>query len=133
MRRSTTGLAGITLVAWLSLASLDGAESEAVGVWVGNSVCQVRESACRDESVIYTIAAEENNSGAVRVTADKVVEGKRITMGSGEYDFDAARHTLSHSDQYGSWQLSIRGDEMSGTLTLPDGTLFRRVALKKSK
>lgn len=106
--------------------------SESVGVWTGASICQQRQSACRDESVIYTITADDKNPRVVLISADKVVDGRRINMGSGGYDFDAASHTLTHSDQYGSWKLTIAGSEMSGSMTLPDGTLFRRVSLKKS-
>ena len=106
--------------------------TEPLGVWTGSSICQQLQSACHDESVIYTITADEKNSRVVRVSADKVVDGKRINMGSGDYDFDSASHTLSHSDQYGSWKLTITGNDLSGTMTLPDGILFRRVTLKKT-
>lgn len=113
-------------------APLQKSQTEPLGVWTGSSICQQRQSACRDESVIYTITAGDKNSRVVRVSADKVVDGKRINMGSGDYDFDPASHTLSHSDQYGAWKLTVNRDELSGTMTLPDGTLFRRVSLKKS-
>lgn len=134
--RSLTLIASSVVLSVSTVARTQGpihkSATEPLGVWTGSSICQQRQSQCHDESVIYTITADDKNSRVVRVSADKVVDGKRINMGSSDYDFDAASRTLTRSDQYGSWKLTIAGSELSGSMTLPDGTLFRRVSLKKS-
>jgi hypothetical protein len=54
-------------------------------------------------------------------------------MGAMECDADAARHTVSCNTPRGAWSLTVNGDDMRGTLTSTDGTLYRRVHLTREK
>jgi len=49
------------------------------GDWRGMSVCQVKPSGCRDEDSLYhfTLAGSE-----IRIRADKIVDGKAVTIGT---------------------------------------------------
>jgi hypothetical protein len=100
-----------------------------LGDWSGESICQVRDSPCNDERVIYHISAG-SDANHVTVSADKIVNGKTINMGTGEFKYDAQAGTLI-SDFHGHWEFTIKGKKMEGTLKLPDKTLLRRVTLTK--
>jgi hypothetical protein len=65
------------------------------------------------------------------VSADKIVDGKAVNMGTLEFRYIAAQHALVCEYAQGVWRLSVDGTKMEGTLTRPDGIVFRRVALRK--
>jgi hypothetical protein len=56
-----------------------------VGVWRGHSVCTDKNSACHDEVNVYRFGAVTGKPNSFTVTASKVVDGKEIVMGSGEW------------------------------------------------
>lgn len=98
-----------------------------VGTWRGESLCTVKPSACHDEIVVYHIA-KAGRPDTVAVNANKVVAGKEQPMGVLECAWDAPQKTLSCPIPLGTWVYHVEGREMRGTLTLTDGTLFRRVS-----
>ena len=98
----------------------------AVGTWEGESICTVRPSACHDEHVIYEISRKQQK---LVMSADKVVNGERQNMGDLECTY--ADKTLTCPFPRGVWAFTVTGTKMSGTLKLPDGTLFRKVAVTK--
>lgn len=51
-------------------------------------------------------------------------------MGTLQCSFTAEKNEL-YCDTVGDWRFKITGDIMSGTLTLKNGMLYRRVKLKK--
>lgn len=101
------------------------------GAWRGESICVQQGTACNNEQVVYYIDAIPNHPDQVQIRADKVVNGKAITMGSGPWDFDADRQTLKWKTPRQIWLLSIEGARMEGTLKLTDGTLIRKMTLQK--
>jgi hypothetical protein len=107
------------------------AESEAAGTWSGESRCAVRGTACRDETVVYSIQDVPGRSDAVFIKADKIVDGKPVTMGTGEWQYDRTRHTLEWRLPRQVWLLEISGARIEGTLTMADGTVIRRMSLRK--
>jgi hypothetical protein len=111
-------------------ASLGRDGAQVLGNWSGQSICQVKNSPCHDEKVVYHITSSKD-PGKVTVTADKIVDGRPITMGSGDYDYDNEKGTLVNESSRGIWRLVIRANTMEGTLTLPDKTLYRRISLTK--
>ena len=105
-----------------------------VGVWHGESLCTPDAgSACHDEKVVYYIDAIAGKPDALMVRADKIVDGKAITMGSGPWQYDRAKQTLTWESDKRVWLMKINGKQIEGTLTLPDHTVVRRMTLAKSE
>jgi len=52
------------------------------GTWRGQSVCVTDGEACTNENVVYYIKEVPNRLDVVFIQADKLVNGKPITMGS---------------------------------------------------
>jgi hypothetical protein len=63
---------------------------------------------------------------------DKMVDGKPVTMGTVECSCDSARRALTCEFARGVFHLAIQDNKMTGTMNLTDGTLWRRLTLKKS-
>jgi hypothetical protein len=107
-------------------------ESRLAGDWKGESVVVAKGTAAKDEVVIWHIT-KASEPGKVSVTADKIVNGKAITMGSGVWTYDKSQKAIVWESRVGVWRMTIKGDTMGGTLTLKDGTVFRRVSLERSR
>ena len=103
------------------------------GIWRGQSSCEQKESACRDETVVYRVSPLQDKPGSFSVSADKIVDGKAVNMGTLEFRYIAAQHALVCEYAQGVWRLSVNETKMEGTLTRPDGIVFRRVALRKEQ
>jgi len=61
------------------------------------------------------------------------VDGKEIGMGSSEWHYDAAKHELQSSMPAATLRFTVDGDKMDGTLTLLQGTVYRKIHLVKGK
>jgi hypothetical protein len=103
-----------------------------VGDWRGLSACVVRPSACNDEDSLYHFARLENKPGRYSLKADKIENGKSVTMGTVECIYDGEIHSLECRFPRGILQLNVQGSTMQGTMKLPDGTLWRKLSLKKA-
>ena len=103
------------------------------GVWRGQSSCEQKESACREETVVYRLSPLQDKPGSFSVSADKIVDGTAVTMGTLEFRYVEDQHALVCEYAQGVWRLSVDGEKIEGTLTRPDGSLFRRVALHKEQ
>jgi hypothetical protein len=103
-----------------------------VGDWRGDSICVVRESACHDEDSLYHVTKLESKPGWFSMKLDKIVEGKPVTMGTMDCSYDHAKRALTCEFPKGVMQFSVIGDNMQGTMTLRDGTLWRKLNLRKS-
>jgi hypothetical protein len=102
------------------------------GDWRGESVCVVRESACHDEDSLYHVAKLPEKPGWVSMKLDKIVNGKPVTMGTMDCSYDAVRRSLMCNFPRGVMRFTVTGNKMEGTLTLADGTPWRKLSLKKS-
>jgi hypothetical protein len=98
------------------------------GTWRGQSTCEIKASACRDELNIYGISDIPEKSGRVAVTGSKIVDGHEVVMGTLEWSYDAQKHALQSPD--GAFQLTLNDDHLEGTLTR-DNAVFRRIFLTK--
>ena len=103
------------------------------GIWRGQSSCEQKQSACREETVVYRFSPLQDKPGSFSVSADKVVDGKAVNMGTLEFRYVEDQHALVCEYAQGVWRLSVDGEKIEGTLTRPDGSLFRRVALHKEQ
>jgi hypothetical protein len=101
------------------------------GIWRGQSSCEQKDSACREETVVYRFSPIQDKPGSFSVGADKIVDGKAVNMGTLEFRYVEDQHALVCEYAQGVWRLSVDGENIAGTLTRPDGSLFRRVALRK--
>jgi hypothetical protein len=107
-------------------------DSAFLGDWRGESICVVRESACHDEDSLYHVTKLAEKPGWVSMRLDKIVDGKPVTMGVMDCSYNAAKHSLECEFPRGVMRFSVSDDKMEGTMTLPDGTLWRKITLKKT-
>jgi hypothetical protein len=128
------------VVAGVQGEAVAGPVDEIVGTWRGTSACVDRQAApaCTDEQVIYEIVASPGESDSVTVRADKVVDGKRVPMGSFDFTHEATSRSwtseLETPRMHALWRLSVSGTTLGGTLTLlPSKAVVRRVHLQKDK
>jgi hypothetical protein len=122
---SSRWLAAVLLLLPAVAAADDGAP---VGTWRGTSLCLVKPSACNDETVVYHVTRA---AGALEIQADKIVDGKEVNMGTLSCTWDRSGRVMACViPQKGVFRFLIDADEkrMTGTLTLTDGTLFRKIA-----
>jgi hypothetical protein len=104
--------------------------SDLVGDWTGTSLCQVKPSPCHDENVVFRFSKPHENK--ITVQADKIIDGKPVTMGAGEWTYDKSTGTLTWQIPRGDWKLIVNDATMDGTLIVPDNVVFRKIHLKKS-
>ena len=107
-------------------------ESRLPGTWRGDSLCAEKGTSCHDEIAVYRIASIPSKPGYLMVTGGKVVDGKEIVMGAGQWRHDSAKRTLTVELPRGVNTLKVDGDKLEGAFLLPDKTVFRRITLKKS-
>lgn len=132
VRRLGILAAAIAVAGSLGPRLLSADEQSVAGTWRGDSIC-VTEGSCHNESVVYYIKDVPNRPDVVMIQADKIVDGKAITMGSGEWQYDRAQRKLEWRTPRQVWLINITGDRMDGTLTLADKTVFRKMTLQKDK
>jgi hypothetical protein len=108
-------------------------ESSIARIWRGGSICVQKNTACHDEVAVYRVSVIPGKHGHVYVSSGKVVDGKEVVMGSGEWRFDASTRTLSTELPLGDIVLVVNGDKMQGTFTLRDKTVLRHITLKKER
>jgi hypothetical protein len=120
----------LALVAILT-PSIASAQDAISGTWRGKSSCMDRQSACRDEAVVYRFSPLENRPGTFSVSADKMVNGKAVNMGTLEFRYIEDQHALVCQYGQGVWRLNVNGEKIEGTLTRLDKSIFRRVTLRK--
>ena len=117
----------LALLAFCVVCGAQSGKADVIGTWEGESICTVHPSACHDEHVIYEIS--DAGRDKLKMSADKVVNGERQNMGDLECTYE--RKTLSCPFAKGVWAFDVSGTKMTGTLKLTDGTLFRKVDVKK--
>jgi len=89
-------------------------------------LCQVRPSACHDETVVYYIS-QAKSGDSVLVDGRKIVNGKEVEMGVLGCRVTTASAQLTCVIPSGTWRFAIRGDSLVGDLKSPDGVKYRDV------
>jgi len=99
-----------------------------IGTWNGTSLCQVKNSPCHDETVVYHIS---KNKGAdtFYINASKIVNGVEQEMGILPFVYNKKTNQLT-STANGIWTFNIEGVKLEGTL-LVRGDLFRKIKVYK--
>lgn len=103
------------------------------GTWKGTSLCQVKNSPCHDETVVFYIT-KDNTGKKYDVNGYKVVNGAEDFMGLIIFHQEEKRDTYvsEDNDRDAKWEFKVTGNSIKGTLAVR-GTLFRLVDLKKSE
>jgi hypothetical protein len=109
------------------------AQTNIEGVWRGSSICQVKNSPCHDEQVVYYISKDARKN-TFRVDANKIVNGKEDFMGELFFVYDSVKQTFICDDveRGARWEFQIKGQEMKGKLIHKD-ELFRLIDIKRDK
>ena len=102
------------------------------GTWRGDSVCAVPNTPCRNEVNVYRFSKIPGKANRFSCTAAKVVGGKEIVMGSGEWTYNPSKRTLQTVTPHPTIRLVLDHETLDGALILPDSTIYRRIHLKKS-
>src|SRR5580765_1015791 len=101
------------------------------GTWKGTSVCQIKNSPCHDEIVVYHIS-KDSTGKSYQVIANKIVDGKEDYMGTISFTYDDKQKLFVSVDnaRNARWEFKITGNTMKGTL-MYKGDLFRIIDVKK--
>ena len=101
------------------------------GVWKGTSLCQVKNSPCHDETVVYHIS-KDSTGRSFDVIANKIVNGKEEYMGTINFIYDNKQKVFVSIDSVrnAKWEFKLIGNEIKGTL-IYKGDLYRIVDVKK--
>ncbi|HKC36647.1 MAG TPA: hypothetical protein VKB95_11315 [Chitinophagaceae bacterium] len=101
------------------------------GVWKGTSLCQVKNSPCHDEVVVYHIS-KDSTGKSYEVVANKIVDGKEEYMGTIPFTYDDKQKVFVSVDsaRNARWEFKLTGNRMRGTL-MNKGDLYRIVDVKK--
>ena len=118
-------LAGNSSYAQTGLVKVD---TLLIGSWHGTSICQVKNSPCHDETVVYHIS---KNTGVdtFYINASKIVNGVEEEMGILPFVYNRKTNQLT-STAHGIWTFSIDGVKLNGTLMVR-GELYRKILVYK--
>jgi hypothetical protein len=101
------------------------------GMWKGTSLCQVKNSPCHDEIVVYHIS-KDNTGESYEMIANKIINGKEEYMGTIPFTYNEQQKVYVSIDSVANarWEFKITGNAMKGTLVYK-GDLYRVVDVKK--
>ena len=111
--------------------------SRILGDWTGESICvSGNNPSCHDEQVVYHLSVDPADATKIKMAADKIVNGKAEWMGDIYLKYDSGKQTLSgdlqSSRSRGTWEFTIKGNMMWGTLTmLPEKTVVRQMRVNR--
>ena len=115
----------------------DPQPSQLIGLWRGTSTCtdRVAAPACQDEIIVYEFTAG-SQPGTVHWVADKVVNGKRQSMGELDLVYDKTEKCwkveFTSPQVKVVWRLSVDDRQLSGTARLvPGNETVRKVDARK--
>jgi len=109
------------------------------GIWRGTSICvdHARDTACRDEQVVYRFRPDPARTDSVTMDAGKMVDGKEeamgeLALGTDRRTGELAMEWVAPRGFHGRWAFKVSGDQLTGTLVeLPGGRLVRRVTARR--
>ena len=104
-------------------------DSTIIGVWKGTSICQLQNTSCQDEIVVYYIT-KSRDVDSFSVKANKIIDGREQEMGVLLYKLDRKNKRLISNDNGALWKFDLKNRELSGTLFYK-GTFYRIIKLTK--
>jgi hypothetical protein len=105
-----------------------------IGSWEGESKCTIPKSSCKDEHVIYEIAADTDAPNHVHLDAYKVLGGKKESTGKLACTYRAGEilDCTANGLDKDHWEFRVYRERMIGSLVLGnERTLYRRIGLRK--
>jgi hypothetical protein len=90
-------------------------DSISPGVWKGKSICQVKNSTCHDEVVVYYIT-KGKTPNSFYIAANKIVNGSEEEMGTLHCVFDPKKNELTSTENNNLWTFKLDNDKLNGTL-----------------
>lgn len=106
-------------------------DSSFYGIWKGTSICQVKNSPCHDEIVVYYISYPDKDR-IIEIKANKMVNGAEEEMGIIQFRFDAKTGDLvSISQPNAIWRFKIKQNTLEGTL-YNNNSLYRVIKVTKA-
>ena len=133
-------MVGVIVATSILVSALAGAQSATpgdyaspAGDWRGMSVCQVKRSACNDEDSLYHVRAIAGKQRAFELQADKIVDGRPVTMGTSLCDLGFDGRLACAISKGTTLVFDLRGDELRGTMKLANGTVWRKLTLKRQR
>ena len=119
------------LAAETALSQNSSQDNSIIGIWKGTSICQVKNSPCHDEVVVYYISKVQGID-TFNIVANKIVNGKEEDMGTLGCKLDKANNRLLSNSYNSLWTFNFKSDSLNGTL-YARGSLYRIIKLKKEK
>ncbi|HUR66388.1 MAG TPA: hypothetical protein VMZ03_08535 [Chitinophagaceae bacterium] len=98
------------------------------GSWKGSSICQVKNSPCHDETVVFYIS-KKAGIDTFYINGNKIVNGVEEEMGILPFTLNGKTNQLI-STSYGLWTFIIKQRKIEGTL-VSKGALYRIINLTK--
>ena len=114
---------------YFSMAQKPVSDSTLTGVWKGTSICQVKNSPCHDEVVVYHIT-KAAGLDSFDIAANKIVNAVEEEMGTVSCKLDRKNHQLLSTSHNGIWKFNIVGSHMDGIL-IYNGSLYRIINVSK--
>src|SRR5262245_20364383 len=105
----------LTFVAGYSKAQNLNLDSSITGIWKGTSICQVKNSPCHDEIVVYYITKVEGID-TFNISANKIVNGKEEEMGVIGCKLDRKNNRLLSTSYNSQWTFNFKDKDLDGTL-----------------
>lgn len=112
-------------------AQIAGSQTQITGTWRGSSECAIKSSPCNDEINVYRFSEIAGRPGWFSGTGSKIVNGREISMGALDWQYDAKSQSLQSNTPHGTFRLVVHEDKMEGSLLLPDGRVYRRIHLTR--
>lgn len=102
-----------------------------IGIWKGTSLCQVKNSPCHDEMVVYHIS-KNKGVDSFYIDAGKIINGVEEDMGTIACYYNAKANQLIATVNRSIWTFNIEGTTIEGTL-LQNGVLYRKIKIHKQQ
>ena len=99
-----------------------------IGTWKGTSICQIKNSPCHDETVVYHIS-KYTGVDTFYINASKIINDVEEEMGILPFIYNRKTNQLT-STAYGIWTFNVQGAKLEGTLSV-HGDLYRKIILYK--
>src|SRR4029078_8665770 len=99
-----------------------------IGTWKGTSICQIKNSPCHDETVVYHIS-KYTGVDTFYINASKIINDVEEEMGILPFIYNGKTNQLT-STAYGIWTFNMQGAKLEGTLSV-HGDLYRKIILYK--
>ncbi len=100
-----------------------------IGTWKGNSICQIKNSACHDETVVYRIT-KNKGVDTFYIDASKIVNGEEVDMGIIPFIYNKKTNQLIATVNSSIWTFNMETGKLDGTLIV-HGDLYRKIKLYK--